>query len=425
MRNGSLVFLGCWLLLLFQDVTYSSVIPQISKLRLLVPMVLLAWLFMGRPLGESRPLRNAFLGFLFLGLLSVLFGIFVELGLIKLALYISMIFPILALASILTGFFPQGPGIVLLSRFGVTAIGLALVHYILAGSSPFNNPNQAGQLAICLLPVLLYRMGVAASARELLLFGGAVVAALMLAYLSASRASLGASLIMVLVFISFMRTKSWFKSVIVMALISGVGAGLITLDQSAIERVAEVAYKGGNTFLDGYRMLMFQESWQAFQARPFFGYGFGLSWLVNPNDWELVLKYGRLSWFVGEFGNSTMALLVGGGVVLALFFYGMIGWVLVRALGSARYLRRDSKEYRYLIAMVSGIIGLMAHAQAEGWILSPLNWTTVIFWLYVGLAFSFGNVLDRWMLAFQASRSSQVSRSGAMNPQPHSFPQAR
>jgi hypothetical protein len=128
-------------------------------------------------------------------------------------------------------------------------------------------------------------------------------------------------------------------------------------------------------------------------ARPLLGYGFGLSWTMTPEDAELVFQTGRMSWFSLEFGNSTLAMLSGGGLVIAALFYGMIGSVCLAGVRSLQLRGTEPRMRDLQLILVAGIIGMLVHSQAEAWLMAPLTWPTVLFWVYVAVCAYLGGVM--------------------------------
>jgi O-antigen ligase len=93
------------------------------------------------------------------------------------------------------------------------------------------------------------------------------------------------------------------------------------------ESVRKFVQKGSETSLiDSVRQNAFERSLSYFNDKPILGYGFGLSWNVKASDIDAVLRTGRMSMFVGEFGNSTIAILIGGGLLLLICYYGHYFW---------------------------------------------------------------------------------------------------
>src|SRR5690242_2485987 len=108
-----------------------------------------------------------------------------------------------------------------------------------------------------------------------------------------------------------------------------------------------------------------------------------------------VWKTGRLSWFAGEFGNSTLAMLSGGGLILVVILYGMIGFIVLSGMDTLRKMQRGAPPYVFVAALISAIMGLLVNAQAEAWLMSPITWPTIFFWFYCGLLFYIGRVAPR------------------------------
>ena len=177
--------------------------------------------------------------------------------------------------------------------------------------------------------------------------------------------------------------------------------------------VSNFAYKGGENIMDDKRRLMFDESLDSFLKEPVFGYGFGLSDRVDTADQKEVFQTGRLSQIVGEFGNSTIAILCGGGIALLLTLGGLIGVVVINGIDRLTILPIGHPFRQMLCASVSGVIGLGVQAQAEGWMLS-YTWPTFVFWMLLGHLNNYsGNNLSRGVPG--RIRRSQLPRRATKN----------
>ena len=128
---------------------------------------------------------------------------------------------------------------------------------------------------------------------------------------------------------------------------------------------------------------MIEESLSHFSEKPLLGYGFGLSWNIQARDLEIVLRTGRLSRLVGEFGNSTLAILIGGGLLLLIAYYGLIFALSFRSLFLFYRLPLRDPRRRLLLLGLSLVAGLFVNSQGEGWMIS-LGWPAFILWMVLG-----------------------------------------
>jgi O-antigen ligase len=241
----------------------------------------------------------------------------------------------------------------------------------------FTNPNGIAGCGVAALPIFLFRWDDVHHKKWAAL---SVLVSVMGIVASGSRGGAAAALCTLLVYFGLRRSANW-RTVVALAFVAAVtGALLLWISAEAVE----FAYKGGETLLDAARQNQYSETMEAFRKRPLFGYGFGLSWNVQRRHVADALSTGRLSWFVGEFGNSTLAILSGGGLALVLAFGALLARTFdfsYRSLASLIGLRR-----RFQLAMIAGLAGMVVHSQSEAWLMAPLNWITIVFWLYVGLA---------------------------------------
>ena len=388
-RWSGRIFIGCLLFLFFQDSLYRDVVPNIGLLRVLIPLMLLGVLFTHRIRVESQPLAFFLALFAGVGLMSGIAGVSPILAFIKLGLFACVIAPIALTYSLISQFYPDRRGFKLLFWSLTVLLTANLVHRLATGEWLFVNPNMVGMLTVCLLPLALYRAGFDTRRRSRQMSWLVILLCLGVAALSYSRASIVADFCILMTFSGFRRTRSINVVILQSGLIALIGITLVILIDPVTDHFYDLAYKGRDTLFDDVRMLKIRESFDAFVNSPLLGYGFGLSWLIRPEDVDFILETGRFSWIIGEFGNSTLALLIGGGILLALAYYAVIIRVLISGFRGMRLVRRGSPAYGFIICLIAAITGLTVHAQAEGWVLAPLNWVTLLFWLYCGLLVSF------------------------------------
>ena len=321
--------------------------------------------------------------FMSIGVASSMAGNSPALGLLKLVLYGLVLFPLGLLGNAGKMLTSEYGGRNLLVYVGVGFLGLGLYRAFGPVSEDLGNTNFVSALSVCALPVFLLDH----SCRRPTLPRWALVAAVLIAVvvciLNHSRGALGGNLAILGPW-AVLRKKPSISGI---ATVVAIALALIITLTALNARVKEYAYKGRNALLDAHRANELETCMRFAQKRPFLGYGFGLSWRVQPHHFNKVLKNGRLSWYVGEFGNSTLAILAGGGLLLLLAFSSMVFVALSSGIKAMRHIHRShgsTHEYRMLAAMFCGVLGLLVHSQAEGWILSPATMPTFTLWLFVG-----------------------------------------
>jgi len=355
-------------------------IPQGNRIRVLVPALLsLIFLFGPRTGGWDAKSRLIpwLLGFVAVGAVSSFFCVAPTLGLMKLALYMAVIVPALLCPSLFAWFAPLSRHLLLF-----TTACLVVLAASLAGVAVFRNPNTLGALALFSIPLMALQLG-HGSIRRRRLATIAIMIGVVVCVASASRGATLGLLVGAAVFFGLKRSSSIRSIIFVGTAVAAVSVLLF----STSDRVAKYSYKGQNRVIDDIRMNMMDETLTAFRERPILGYGFGLSWRIRPENVEAALRHGRLSWYVGEFGNSTLALLAGGGLLLVIVVYGIVGTVVLTGIRSLRVNGRDWPYRQFQLAMTSGVLATLTQAQAEAWLMAPMNWQCVLFWLYCGSVF--------------------------------------
>lgn len=376
--------IGCWLLLVAVDSRWRGYIPAAAALRLVVPLVLVAAVVRsGFRSPRMRGLPRKWLwGFIAVALASVVFSTVPELAGIKLVLYLLVVLPLLhpAIAAYLS---PESLG---LWRLSQVSLGIMTASVVLCSRYPGGlmlSQNGLGGLALLVTPLMLYNASLPIPSRRKLGRIGVVVC-IAAAILGHSR---GALIAMWLTFVTYYQLRRGRTGATAVVLTSGLillGTAYL-LVTSGSEYVRDYVYKGDQSKLfDDARQLMFHECIDAWVERPILGYGFGLTHRVKPDDVAKVLATGRLSWFTGELGSSTLGFLVGGGILLLLAFYGFMAVVLLLGLRATRTPGIPAPVKAMLHALIAGLIGLLLAAQSENTLTAPLTCISFLFWLYVG-----------------------------------------
>ena len=378
-------FLGALFFLLSLETFIAAHIPFASILRFAFPIILLvSHIFAPKKMHRSHLSMFLWL-FAFVGILSTLCGNSLLLGGIKLYLYLSVLFPLLQSLRIHTAFAPSSRGLLFLEKISLGILVLCVLMLPGRLGGIFKNPNQLGLFTVIVVPLAFYRITTPGTHLEKNSGLFMLLLCVTLVIFSKSRGGAAAMLVSILVFFSLRRSASISRILLHVLMLLIFGGLTFALSSTIQKRFLDYAYKGDKAVVDGARQMMFEETLSAFQKRPMLGYGFGLSWLVDSNAEKLALRTGRLSWAVGEFGNSTLAMLSGGGLVLVFVFYSMISVILMRGLRFLRCRQRESTNYAFAAALTAGICGMLVSAQSEAWLMSPMTFSTVFFWLYCGL----------------------------------------
>lgn len=390
-RSLSLLGLGIvltWLFLGLYDTGMSHVIPNKSLVRLAIIGILAGLVCLRPTVNPGLRFNRSFIGFALLTLLTGVASSVLckapELGLLKLLLYVSLWMPLVCCSRGLTELLETSRGRTCFLITAFLLILLGLYRAFRPAEVEIGNTNFLSAVAVCVMPVFMLEQ---ANPRPLIprrLNGHILGLAIFICILNHSRGALVSGTVALVSWYALYRSPSISR-------IAGIFyLGLLTLSLFIVinESLREYVYKGQETLLDRTRINEFDQTFQFVMQRPLLGYGFGLSWRVEPWHTEKVLKHGRISWYIGEFGNSTLAILGGGGLLLLLAFVGMMVTAFsqaIRAMKLEFHRFGITHDYRMLAATFSGALGLLVHSQAEGWMLSPATMATFSFWMFIGM----------------------------------------
>lgn len=380
--------LVCFVFLIIPDTTLSWYIPSSGILRFVVLPILWFLTFYYSPLKKavrSKKGPNSFwlFAFIAIGILSSVFSEAPVLSFIKLSLFLGLVIPLFTHKGAISSSWIHNH-----SNFVYN--GILLVFIILSNPIKpfFSNPNQVGILSTIALGIWLYKISsfrLKATWKGLFLSGVMTLYILLVVWQAGSRTGLASTLTVLLCWITLRNAKSLISTLGSTFLVFSLSIFLIViLGVNDREEVRGFIEKGSDTtLLDSVRKNMIDESLVYFNERPLLGYGFGLSWNVQAKDLKTVLTTGRMSALVGEFGNSVLAILIGGGLFLLIAYYGLIFALFFRSLFLLYRLPPRDPRRRLLLMSLSLVAGLFINSQGEGWMIS-LGWPTFILWMALG-----------------------------------------
>jgi hypothetical protein len=386
---AGLLICTTWAILGLFDTGLSGLIPGKSLVRYSLPVALCLLAFFSAVENRGRHYFSRLFGALavglFVGILSSAFGNSMPLGLIKLALYAGILFPLLYFGFSGLVFTEEGLHQKLLVCLGLLFIVIALYRGNTADALEVGNTNHVSALVLIAFPLIqLDQVGnKPILGRQALRFF--LLLAVLAVIMNHSRGALAGVGVMIGAWIALRSGPSARRFVSLLVL----GIALLILFASISTAFKEYLYKGDETLLDNDRQSEFELFYENFSQRPLLGYGFGLSSRVSPEDFSKVIDTWRLSWFVGEFGNSSLAILSGGGALLfAVFLY--IFWQFCRGVWLALCIEFEragrSQQYQKLVILFCATLGFLVHSQAEGWLMAPVTLAAYSFWFYVAAA---------------------------------------
>ena len=380
--------LVCFVLLIIPDTTVSSYIPASGILRFVaVPIVLFLTIYYST-LGKAdsskkRPNTFWIQAFITIGVLSSVFSEAPALAFLKLSLFLGLVIPLYTCKWAISSSWTHNN-----SDYFYSSIFFLFIILTNLIKPLFLNPNQVGILSTIALGIWLYKISsfrLKATSKGLFLGGVMTLYILLVVWQAGSRTGAASTLTVLLCWITLRNAKSLISTLGSAFLVFSLSIFLIVLlGVNDREEVRGFIEKGSDaTLLDSVRKNMIDESLVYFNERPLLGYGFGLSWNVQAKDLKTVLTTGRMSALVGEFGNSVLAILIGGGLFLLIAYYGLIFALFFRSLFLLYRLPPRDPRHRLLLMSLSLVAGLVINSQGEGWMIS-LGWPTFILWMALG-----------------------------------------
>lgn len=242
---------------------------------------------------------------------------------------------------------------------------------------PFINPNSLGSVLALTLPAVLWLREQYLRDAPLLfrskLLTAAVLANILLVFLSRSRSSLVVMAFVLLLYAFFRASRfAW-------VIVYGMFILLIAAPTAASQVGRDAAFKGKDfqTSLTT-RIGQFDATWQAAKSRPIYGYGFGTSAGVTEWDGSLsVAAIGR------EKANAYVAAVEEVGLIgVVPLILGLIG-VLVIGFRAARRMRwsGDGTPAALVVLIAAGAL----NTNFEAWLTSVGSYEGFIFWAAVGV----------------------------------------
>lgn len=387
-NNWGFLFLAAWTVLALYDTGLLNRVPSKALLRpVIVTLFAMSMLIWGRRVSFMSS-SSGVGSWLFCGTLVALLSSFLcetpELGLLKVVLFCIVIPPLV--------FYDSGSAFLFgesLNRRWV--IGCCSVFFLIGiyrgffpvESDGMGNTNYVSSLSVATLPAALISVGKHKSLfskwfRQLCPF-----IVLVTCVMNHSRGALAGAMALTVVWFALYKKPNLTR--LMFGGVSGVLMLVVMIFLS--ETAADYLSKGDNNYIDPVREKEIDMFLENFQIRPWLGYGFGLSWRVRVEDLDMVLRHGRLSWAVGEFGSSVLAVLAGGGIFLMVtivgFFAALFRYVY-RAMKLEYRQRGASVRYSNIVLLTAGIVGLLTNSLSEGWFLSPMTLPAFSLYLYVG-----------------------------------------
>ena len=161
------------------------------------------------------------------------------------------------------------------------------------------------------------------------------------------------------------------ESLLLVILLFSLGAAMIVLALHSLDTIAPML---GKTVSMTGRTEIYRQVWQSIMHAPFFGYGYGAYWFVNPEATRVGLSIGWMNIGYSENGILELAVqlgLVGVGLVLL-----MLGRAAIQAI---RLLRSPSYSPRIGWFLTILFLAALSNINA-GWLLvsDKLDWVLIL-----------------------------------------------
>jgi O-antigen ligase len=268
---------------------------------------------------------------------------------------------------------------------------LSAVAYLGLGAAIWGNPNSLGAVTgVVLIPVLLWGVIVAETAFQRHRRATALLIAGVLLYLALSRASILAAGVSVLALcISLRRQRLLLQGMfaVILFLAGAAVAYPSHFDSFTSALTSEVFYKGKEAGgLLGSRLSPWQETIAVIKERPYFGSGFGTSYMgddaregpldFSPSSGGLYTKEGTNR----EHGNSYLALAEYVGIIGMAPFAFLILLLLRMIYKVCKLMRRTIDPNHYAVPFTGVLIAGLIHAFFEDWLFAVGYYLCVFFW---------------------------------------------
>ena len=280
---------------------------------------------------------------------------------------------------------------------------VSAVAYLGIGTPIWGNPNSLGAvIGIVAVPVLLWGVMIAETPIQRHRRVAALLVAGILLYVALSRASILAAAVSVIVLCFAMRRQrlllqGLFAALLFLAFAAVINPSHFEIFTNSIS--SEVLYKGkSETGVLGSRVSPWQETITVIKERPWFGTGFGTSYMgeyaergsldLSPSTGGLYTKEGTNR----EHGNSYLALLEYVGLIGLVPFLVLIVLVARMIVQTCRWMRETADPYHCAIPFAMILLAGLVHAFFEDWLLAVGYYLCVFFWT---AAFMIRDVLPR------------------------------
>lgn len=266
---------------------------------------------------------------------------------------------------------------------------LSAVAYLLIGWQIFGNPNSLGAImGVAVTPLLFWAVLVARTPAQRYRRLIALVLSGVLLYLSLARAGLLAAAIAVAALCICLRRQRLLVGGVFVIVVFVTTATLLYpahFDLFVEAETSKILYKGKREQgLMGSRLTPWQETVAVIKTRPWFGSGFGTSYLgqfAKPRGVDFDPSLGGLSTKANrEHGNSYLALLEYVGLLGILPFLVLVFLLARMVFQVCVWMRRTGNPYHCAIPFAMVVLAGLVHAIFEDWLTAVGYYLCVVFW---------------------------------------------
>jgi len=265
------------------------------------------------------------------------------------------------------------------------------ISYFGLGRPIWGNPNSLGAvMGVVMVPLLLWGVIVAGPRGQRYRRSIALLTACTLLYVALSRASmLAAAVAVVTLCVTLRRQRLLVQGafLVVLFLASAAVFNPTHFESFVQSTTSEILYKGkSDTGILGSRLSPWQETINVIKERPWFGSGFGTSYMgeyasrgrldLSPSAGGLYTKEGTNR----EHGNSYLALAEYVGLLGILPFAVLVFLVARMIYQVCVWMRKNSNPYHSAIPLAMVLLAGLVHAFFEDWLFAIGYYLCVFFW---------------------------------------------
>jgi O-antigen ligase len=283
---------------------------------------------------------------------------------------------------------------------------ISAIAYLMFRWAMFGNPNSLGAItSVIVIPVLLWAFLTASNPGPRLRLGVELTLALVLLLSSFARASIvAAAFSCLLVCVTLRQYRLLIKGIafsIILAAIVGMFLPNLNTeedDEQPQSMSSRFLYKGHEErgVFDS-RKSVWQQTWSVIEGNPWFGSGFGTSF-VSGDMTKIDYRARHIdSWVIREHGNSYLAIAEWTGLLGVIPFYLLALLAAVNAGKVFSWLRNTEDFLSPALPAAAIVASGLIHAIFEDWMFASGYYICLFFW---AMAFVLADLRPRPVSAY-------------------------